>query len=422
MTDRQQQTPTACGGGRRASSEWNATLVRALVLLALWLLPCPAQDKPGSKEEDEVAKALVDPFTGGDVAVLKAAGLCAYGPFAWADSKRTTDVDRVLGENRVLWLETKHFRLGSNLRSVGWPEDGDERKFLIEELKALRKLLPKVPEKPKRFDPWLRLHLYAQRCEKAYHQFQQLVGHTDADFAAPGAGPYLGMPDKLLVLLFQKQSDMVRYMDRFCGRKDDTSLRFWHEKSQQMSLTVNVEGFEGMTEFGLHGHVVHAMWHNLINGYNAFKYPMPLWLGEGIAHWYSRKLPSEFLNVQIKDDEAVAEDKQANWPLKVRRRAQHDGVCFPFQKMVEWVKWDEMGYHAHAQAWSRVDYLMQKDPAKLGLLLRKVKSVPSDGTYEGQAAQIRSLALQLLQELYDLDPAGFDLKWREWVLKTYPKK
>jgi ABC-type nitrate/sulfonate/bicarbonate transport system permease component len=51
-----------------------------------------------------------------------------------------------------------------------------------------------------------------------------------------------------------------------------------------------------------------------------------------------------------------------------------------------------------------------------------LKSVPADGTYEGQAAQIRALSMQLLQELYGLDAASFDAKWREWVLKTYPKK
>ena len=396
-------------------------ILRVLLLLALGLA-CAGQDRPGSKEEDEVSKALLDPYTGGDQAVLVAAGHVAYGPFPWVDGYRTTDVDKVLGENRVLWLETAHFRFGCNLRSCGWPEDGDERKFLLDELRALHKLLPKVPEKPKRFEPWLRLHLYAQRCEKAYAEFQKLVGVTDADFATAGGGRYLGMPDKLPVLLFQKKSDMVRYMDRFCGRKDDTSLRFWHEKSRLMSLTVNVEGFEGMTEFGLHGHVVHAMWHNLMNGYNGFGYPLPLWLTEGTAHWYSRKLPSKFLNVQIKDDEAVAEDKQTNWPVKVRKRAQHDGVCFPFAKMVEWTKWEELGYHAHSQSWSRVDFLMQQDPAKFGLLLRKLKSVPADGTYEGQSAQIRSLSMQLLQELYGLDAASFDAKWREWVLKTYPKK
>lgn len=380
-----------------------------------------AQDKPSHKDDDEVARSLVDPY-GGDAAALKAAGLVGYGPFVWVDGHRTEAIDKVLGEKRVLWLETAHFRLGSSLRSATWPEDGDERKFLLDELKALHKLLPKVPEKPRRFDPWLRLHLYAQRCEKAYAEFQKLLGVSDAEFAAPGAGRYLGMQDKPVVLLFQKSSDMVRYMDRFCGRKDDKSLRFWHEKSGQASLTVAAEGFEGMTEFGLHGHVVHAVWHNLLTGYRGYLFPMPVWLVEGTAHWYARKLPSEFLNVEIKDDEAVAEDKQTNWPVKVRRRAQHEGVCIPFATMAEWPNSEGMGYHAHVQAWSRVDYLLQQDPAKFGLLLRKLKSIPSDGTFDGQGPAIRKAALQLLQELYGLDAAGFDQKWREWVLKTYPKK
>ena len=34
---------------------------------------------------------------------------------------------------------------------------------LQDEIKALRKKLPKVPERPKKLDPWLRLHLAAHR-------------------------------------------------------------------------------------------------------------------------------------------------------------------------------------------------------------------------------------------------------------------
>jgi hypothetical protein len=32
------------------------------------------------------------------------------------------------------------------------------------------------------------------------------------------------------------------------------------------------------------------------------------------------------------------------------------------------------------------------------------------------------MAQKLLIELFELDAATFDQKWREWVLKTYPKK
>ena len=405
---------------------WHA-VVRSFALFVLGL-SCMAQDKPPpGKEDDEVQKlGPVDPYTGNDAAAMQQAGVVAYGPFPWADHHSTTDVDRVLGEKRVLWLETAHFKLGSSLKSTPWPENAEARKFLEQEVKALRKKLPKVPEKPKKLDPWLRLHLYAQRCEKAYADCQELLGVTDADFPARGQAPregaFLGLPGKFLLLTFQKQSDMARYMDRFCNQKVDKSMRHYHDKTCQMLLAVAMEGLDGIDESGLHAHVLFATWQNLINGYNGFSYPLPLWFGEGLCHWYARKVPTEFLSVQIKDDEAVAEEKQHNWPVKVRRRAQHEATCFKFDDMAEWAKWEDMGYHRHAQSWSRMDFLMQQDKQKVGLMLRQLKAVPPDNTFEGQAPVLRTLAKKLVVELFELDGPAFDAKWREWVLKTYPKK
>lgn len=397
------------------------------MLLVLLGLSLPAQDKPAPKDEDEVLKlGPVDPYTGGDKELMAAAGIVAYGPFPWADNHRTEDVDRVLGERRVLWLETAHFRIGFSMKSIAWPEAAGPKKALQEEIKALRKKLPKVAEKPKKIDPWLRLHLTAQRAEKAYGEFQKLIGVTDADFPAkgnlPGQGAYLGLPGKFLLLQFQKKSDMGRYMDRFCNVKEDSSMRFYHDKTGQMLHAMSAEGLDGFDESGMHGHMVYALWHNLMNGYNGFTFPLPHWFAEGIAHWHGRKVESDFLNIQIKDDEAVADEKQNNWPVKVRRRAQHDGAWFPFETMANWAKWGDLGYHAHSQSWSRLDYLMQLDREKVGLMLRKLKNVPSDGTFEGQAAQLRTLAQKLLFELFEFDGPTFDQKWREWVLKTYPKK
>ncbi len=402
-------------------------VLRVFALFVLFGAALLAQEKPSPKDEDEVAKlGPVDPYTGGDKAVMAQAGVVAYGPFPWADHHSTTDIDRVLGERRILWLETAHFKIGSSLKSTAWPEHADAKKFLQDEVKALRKKLPKVPEKPKKLDPWLRLHLYAQRCEKAYAECQLLLGVTDADFPdkgkLPREGQYLGLPGKFLLLTFQKQSDMGRYMDRFCNRKVDKSMRFYHDKTYQMLLAVAAEGLDGIDESGLHAHVLFATWQNLINGYNGYAFPLPLWFGEGVCHWYARKVPTEFLSVQVRDDEAIAEEKQHNWPVKVRRRAQHDGTWFPFDDMANWAKWEEMGYHAHSQSWSRLDYLMQLDREKVGLMLRQMKAVPSDGTFEGQAPALRTMAQKLLFELFELDGPTFDTRWREWVLKTYPKK
>jgi hypothetical protein len=424
--------------GRAAASRWFAAAVRASRAIPLawaWcllLLPaalCAQAPPADGKDDEEIRQAgPVDPYTEGDADVMKAGGIAAYGPFPWADFIGTADVDKVLGEGRILWIETEHFRIGSTFRSMGWPQTPTKKKALQQEFRDLHKKLRKIPERPRKIDPWLRLHLYAQRAERCYADFQKLLGVTDADFPARGTGPregaFLGQPDKFLLLLFQKKSDMARYMDRFCGLQADVSMRYCHPKTHQMVACVSAEGLEGFDDTALHGHVVYALMHNLMGGYNGFYYALPLWFSEGLAHWYSRQIPSDNVNVQIRDDEAVAEDKQNNWPVKVRRRAQHVGAFFPFETMAAWADRDKMGYHGHSQAWSRIDFLMQRDAEKVGLMLRQLKALPPGGGGDAgaaQSAQARTLAVKLLAELFELDPAAFDTEWREWVLKTYPK-
>lgn len=400
-----------------------------LLLLALLVGTAPievlcAQAPAGRPDEGADTGPVEDPYTKGDAEAMRALGIERYAPFPWADFKTTADVDKVLGERRVRWLETRHFRLGCTLATAPLPQRPDERKALQAETKELNRLCRKIPARPKELDTWLRLHLFAQRCERAYAEFERLLGHSDADFEqgkVPGHGPYLGMPDKFLLLLFQKKSDMVRYMDRFCGRQDDASMRFYHQGTNQLVLCVSAEGLEGFTESGLHGHVVYATWQNLLNGYRGYNYPLPPWLAEGLAHWYSRQVPTEFLNVQLKDDESVAQDDQYDWPKKVRRRAQHEGAFFPFATMAGWSDADQLGYHGHAQSWSRVDYLMHVDPEKVGELVRQLKGVAPTGDFERQGAEVSALAQKLLVDLFGLDAATFDERWRAWVLKAYPK-
>jgi hypothetical protein len=384
-------------------------------------------DKPPLKEDDEVTKLVqMDPYTGGDAAAMAAGGIVAYAPFVWADHLRTDDVDRLVGEKRVLWLETAHFRVGCNLRSMNLPDKPEERKQLLDDVKAVRKKLPKVPEKPKKIDPWLRAHIYAHRAEAIYAEFQKLIGVTDADFPAKGKEPpngaFLGLPDKFLILLFQKKSDMARYMDRYFGSKEDTSMREYHKKTHQVLFILALEGMEDMDEAAMHAHFNYAIWQNLMNGYRGYLFPLPLWLSEGIAHHFSRRIETDFLNVKVRDDEAVAQEKQNDWPVKVRRRAQHEALCVPFEKLAAVGDWQAMGFQEHTQSWSRIDYLMKQDAAKVGLLLRQLKKVAPDGTFEGQGPAIRALAQKQVQELFGMDAATFDQKWRDWVLKTYPKK
>jgi hypothetical protein len=403
----------------------NRTLLHTvLIAWALVCVPLFAQ----KKSNNEFAKLLKkgDPYTKKDPAMMKKLGVERYGPFPWADHFSTADIDKVLGPDRVIWMETKHFRIGLNLKTGPLPEDPKERKALNKECKALNKLCRKIPAKARKVGPWLRVHLYAQRCEKAYEQFSKLVGVTDSSFEAKskviGKGPYLGLPDKYLLLLFQKKSDMARYMKRFCNTEANESMRFYHKQTGQMVLAVSQEGMEGFDGPGLQAHVIYALWQNLMNGFRGYNYPLPMWFSTGIAHYYSRQVKTKFVNARITDTESVNRDEQNKWAKKVFRRSKHEGATLSYEQLSAMNNWEKFGFHAHMQSWSRIDYLMTLDSERLGLIIDKLKSVPSSGDWDAQAKQVERMLPKLLFNVFELDGATFDENWRKWVLKTYAKR
>ena len=114
-------------------------LLSALVCVAVCAPPLAAQ----KRSDDEVQKLSEkgDPYTKQDQDAMQALGVVRYGPFPWADHFSTSDVDKVLGPGRVLWMETEHFRLGLNMTTARLPEDSKQKKAVYAECKALNKKL-----------------------------------------------------------------------------------------------------------------------------------------------------------------------------------------------------------------------------------------------------------------------------------------
>ena len=356
-----------------------------------------AQDEGGPKrDEDEVVKAVKkDPYTGGEEKGMKALGIVGYAPMMWVDGKRTTDVEKVIGEGRVLWMETAHFRIGCNLGTASAPEDPEARKLLLTEVQRLKKRWSKMPDRASKLDPWLRAHLYAQRCEDLYTDFAKLIGHD------PAAPTFLGQADKFPVLLFQKKSDLARYIDAFCGRKSEASQRHFYGQSRANGIVITAENQDYYDEPG-----VHAIFRfNLLQAFMDARGGAPYWLSAGVAHWYERQIPSNLITCGIRDDESVDTMTQHKWKEKMRGRATRESLCTPFAKLATQT---DLGYYDHVQAWSRVDHLMTLDRAKFGEFLSAIKG--------GASA---SLQEQSLQQIYGMDAATWDTKWREWAVKAY---
>jgi hypothetical protein len=214
-------------------------LLLSLLSFASTLL---AQSPPTKTGSESPTAGAQDPYTKAAAKAMEAAGIVAYGPFPWANNLRTEDVDRVLGENRIRWIETAHFLIGSTLEATNAPGEAEARQLMNADLASMRKRHVKFPARASKMDAWLRLHLYAHRAEALYAEYAELVGHP-AD-----APTHLGMKNKFPLLLLQKRSDVARYLDRFCGSKGQGTQRCQYPLTDQTGFVLSAEGQEPFDE------------------------------------------------------------------------------------------------------------------------------------------------------------------------------
>jgi len=370
-------------------------MIRVALLSALALAVAahaPAQKKKGSSAIAKVG--LEDKFTAKDPKAMAKLGVVDYAPLVWADNKRTTDIEKVLGEGRVLWMETEHFKIGSNLGFSGAPKDSKARRLLKGELKRLNKKCKKIPASSSKLGPWLRMHLYAQRCEDLYDEFADLAGK-------PKAGKRLGEKQKFLILLFEKKSDLARYLKTFCGRDSQQSQRHTHYGTGHRSLVMTAEGDDGPRE----SETTHAQFR-----YFAMQMFMdaagggPLWLQYGLGHVYERMVPCNMINCGVRADESVDPATQYEWEKKIRKRVKFEALVVPFEQLTRKV---DLGYYGHVQSWARVEWMLQ-DRAKFAEFLGLVLGKPS-----------RSRQVSALSEVWGMDPVTFDGEWRKWCAKKF---
>jgi hypothetical protein len=272
----------------------------ALAVLFTCLGPLPAATAQSQSSQDkEEAFDKVDPYTKGESAALEKLGYVQFGPLVFFDKVRTESIEEALGGVPILWVETAHFRIGSNLRTYKPNGDAKEDRTLEEELKRLKSRLPSTVRLPKnKLDPWLRLHLAAQRLEEQYQDFEQRFGFTDADFATKsaetgtfmGEGPYLGMEQKFVLLMTEKQSATVRFLKQFLETESPNWQR-WHTRAGATILAISAESLKTYNyerEIDLHATVAAEMALNFIEAFRKGGTNVPVWFRAGIAHYYSR--------------------------------------------------------------------------------------------------------------------------------------
>lgn len=392
----------------------------AFVLLTPLSLPCLAQKKPGGGMEEFEA---VDPYTKGKEELVKKLGYVNLGEFAWYKSHRTGDVKDFLGGTEFLWVETEHFKIGSSLGTYRIPADKEEKDLIKKDLARLKKRIGRVKFPRHELDPWLRLHLYAQRAEDLYAKFMDDFALKQEDF--PESAPYLGMPQKQLILLCQRNGELVRYTETIYNQKYERVFRTgtWKEC---MFFGASMEGireswsnpedqpFESM----LYCQMAASLAQNFVDGFHGKLYEAPRWLGNVLGHVYVRQINPRWVTGYGYTGADTRTEDSWKWRPDVLKMVKNEYFTTA-RKMFTWAKYEDMNKRDHMIAWSKLDYLLYEVDGKHKDFLT---AMVVKGKGEDEAAELSTRQVEALEKGFGWNPEEFDEAWAAYVKKNYKRR
>lgn len=366
----------------------------------------------------------IDPYTKGEKELMDKLGYVRFGPFKWTKGHPTNELEEMLGGTPMIWVETEHFKIGSSLTTYKLPPDVEQKAQVKADIKRLKERIGRLKmAKRNRLDPWLRLHLYAQRAEDLYAKFMTDFGLTEADFEE--GKPYLGNPNKFLLLLCERKSELSRYTRGVHGQPQEAVFRYG-AFNDCMVLGASLEAIR--ENFGarddapydtvLYCQIVSSLITNFINGFQGNLYEAPDWLGNVLAHYYVRQLDPRYMTARGYGPNDPPDADSWKWIPVIQQLVKTKYVTAT-TKMFAWEKYADMTKHDHMTAWSKLEYLLTEVKGD-----RKcwIEAMCNRGSEEGKKEELVARQTRALLACMELTPEELDTAWAKWVKKTYKRR
>lgn len=390
----------------------------AAALAAFLAVPSPAQKK--KLPPDDPGNC---PWCHGDPALMEAAGIVSHGAFEFGrfDSKR---VDASLPTSDIRWIETANFRIGFALGSH--KVKLDEKKKIMAELTRLQLVFPDVKPETATLDPWMRTHLYAQRCEDILRRFLQLISGEKEVFpdgkvllTGPyrGEGPFLGQKAKYEVLVLPNEAAHIMFLTEHAGQSLRVSHRWHNIERGSIGIYCHAQQGQLRTDGALHGHIAFNLAHNLYDGFYHYTYDTPIWLHEGLAHFFEREIDPRFNSFDGGEGAVADMTSKENWKPEVLKLIA-SGEAPRMAEMMQLKSYGELKLPHHFATWAMMDFLVKTRSMELAQFLRAIKNCKDEkGIPSG--SNLHEWHRKSFKDTLGMTYLEFDDAWRAWALGAY---
>ena len=130
------------------------------------------------------------------------------------------------------------------------------------------------------------------------------------------------------------------------------------------------------------------------------------WADAGLAHWFEDRYFDKCTNYCYQEQNTRVDFKSGKYKPAVRKMVaagKAPPVAAVFSRTIE-----DLTPEEHAISFSYVDYLLTLDGKKYNKMMKMLRrKVPTRDA---------------LKECYGFNPLQLEVKWREWVLETYPTR
>lgn len=237
------------------------------------------------------------------------------------------------------------------------------------------------------------MHLYSERLERLYDDYVTTLHVKDGSFA-----------QRVRVFVWWTDKD-----------QKDGSLRFCKQSAGQGVKLLGIDpsySVCGNKKFhkndeSLYRNLVHNVTHLLLSHQKPSEWignKKGGWADAGLAHWFEDKYFNLCDNYCYQEQNTNQDFKGGKWKPAVRKMVttgDYPKVGTVFSRNTDGLKLPE-----HAVSFSYIDFLIQKDPVMLNLMLRRMRG--------------KTPTRDALAEAFGYTPIQFEEAWAEWVKATYP--